>query len=208
MTRTGASTITVTVRDETGARIPGATVSLQATGSGATITQPTSPTNVDGIATGTLRSTEPGVKEVRAVVNGSVQVAQTARVSVARPVHHLEFLVQPRDVKEDEPFTVKVALVDVEGNVVPLSGIEIYVDLFRAGKPFPDNTRALGDRFRETVNGVAVFDLRVVNGSSNGPVGRSEDGYRLRALTDELPELGPHGPEPWLFSEPFDVDRP
>ena len=29
--------------------------------------------------------------------------------------------------------------------------------------------------------------------------------YRLRALTDDLPELGPHGPEPWLYSYVFEV---
>jgi hypothetical protein len=104
-------------------------------------------------------------------------------------------------------FTVEVALVDVDGNIVPLTGIEIYVDLFRSGRDHPDNQRALGDRFRDTVNGVAVFELGVINGSSGDPVGVSESGYRLRALTDELPELGPHGPEPWLFSSPFDVSR-
>lgn len=139
-------------------------------------------------------------------MSGSVQISQTARVTVAGPVHHLEFLVQPDNVREDERFAVRVGLVDVEGNVVPLSGIEIYVDLFREGKRHPDNTRALGDRFEDTVNGVAVFDLRVVNGNSGEPAGRSESGYRLRALTDELPELGPNGPEPFLFSRPFDVD--
>jgi hypothetical protein len=99
-----------------------------------------------------------------------------------------------------------VALVDVDGNVVPLSGIEIYVDLFRAKKEHPDNTRALGDRFRETVDGVASFDLRVVNGHSGDPSGHPERGYRLRALTDELPEFGQAGPRPFLFSHPFDVD--
>ena len=202
----GVSEITVTVRDETGARVPGATVLLTASGTGTTITQPAGPTNVDGVATGRLSSTQPGAKQVTAVVNGATQIYQVAQVMVAGAVHHLEFLVQPHDVREDEPFTVQVALVDLDGNVVPLSGIEIYVDLFRAGKRHPDNTRALGDRFRATVDGIAVFDLRVVNGSSGGPVGRSESGYRLRALTDELPELGPHGPTPFLFSRPFDVN--
>jgi hypothetical protein len=162
---------------------------------------------VDGVAIGVLRSTEPGTKEITATVNGSVLLDQTVRVSVSGPVHHLAFLVPPHDVREDEPFTVKVALMDAQGNIAPLNGIEIYVDLFRAGREHPDNQRALGDRFRDTQNGVATFDLRVINGNGNGPTGTSETGYRFRALTDELPELGPHGPEPWLFSEPFDVLR-
>jgi adhesin/invasin len=205
-TTTGVSTITVTVRDETGARVAGAIVSLSASGSGTTITQPAEPTNVDGVTTGTLRSTSPGAKEVTAVVNGSVPLTQKAQVKVAGPVDHLEFLKQPRNVREGERFTVEVALVDADGNVVPLSGIEIYVDLFRAKQEHPDNTRALGDRFRDTVNGVAVFELGVLNGSSGRPVGRSESGYRLRALTDDLPEFGQGGPRPYLFSRPFDVD--
>ena len=204
---TGASAeIIVTVRDGAGARIPDATVTLSASGSGNTIAQPAGPTNMDGEAKGSLRSTSPGLKEVTATVNGAIQISQTARITVAGPVHHLEFLVQPHNVREDERFSVRVGLVDVEGNVVPLSGIEIYVDLFREGKRHPDNTRALGDRFEDTENGIAIFDLRVHNGQSGEPAGRSEGGYRLRALTDELPELGPNGPEPFLFSHPFDVD--
>jgi hypothetical protein len=160
---------------------------------------------VDGVATGSLRSSQPGAKVITATVNGTVRLEQTAQITVSGPVHHLAFLVPPHDVREDEPFTVKVALMDAAGNIAPLNGIEIYVDLFRAGREHPDNQRALGDRFRDTQNGVAVFDLRVINGNVNVPTGTSESGYRLRALTDELPELGPHGPEPWLFSSPFSV---
>jgi hypothetical protein len=43
---------------------------------------------------------------------------------------------------------------------------------------------------------VAAFDLGVDR------AGR----YRLRALTDDLPELGPHGPQPYLFSEVFEIE--
>jgi hypothetical protein len=201
------TTITVVVRNAAGERIPGASVRFEATGGGNTFTQPAAPTNVDGVATGTLKATQPGTRVITAVINGSVTLDQTVQVDVSGPVHHLAFLLPPHNVREDEPFTVKVALMDAQGNIAPLSGIEIYVDLFRAGRDHPDNQRALGDRFRDTENGVAVFDLRVINGSGNGPTGTSETGYRLRALTDELPELGPHGPEPWLFSAPFDVLR-
>jgi hypothetical protein len=201
----GSSTITVTVRNSAGERVSGATVLLSVSGGGSTLTQPTGPTDVDGTVTGTLRSSEPGTKVVTAIVNGTVRISETAQVSVSAPVHHLEYLVQPHDVREGEYFTVKVALVDAEGRVVPLSGIEIYVDLFRAGADHPDNTRALGDRFRDTVNGIATFELRVINGSGGGPAGTSESGYRLRALTDELPEFGQAGPRPFLFSNPFDV---
>jgi Invasin, domain 3/Bacterial Ig-like domain (group 1) len=203
----GTTTITVVVRNAAGERIPGASVRFEATGAGNIITQPSAPTNVDGVATGALRATQAGTRQISAVINGSVPVQQTVQVEVSGPVHHLAFLVPPHNVREEEPFTVKVALMDAQGNIAPLSGIEIYVDLFRAGRDHPDNQRVLGDRFRDTENGVAVFDLRVINGNGNGATGTSETGYRLRALTDELPELGPHGPTPWLFSRPFDVLR-
>jgi hypothetical protein len=88
-----------------------------------------------------------------------------------------------------------VAIVDVNVNVVPLNGIEIYVGLFREGSDEPVNAALVGDRFRDTQNGIAVFNLSITD------TGR----YRIRALSDELPELGPHGPEPWLYSGPFEV---
>ena len=47
-----------------------------------------------------------------------------------------------------------------------------------------------------TGNGVAIFDLGVTK------KGR----YRFRVLSDQLPELGPHGPQPYLFSLPFNVE--
>src|SRR5205823_3662551 len=57
---TGISTITVTARDANGNPISGATVQLQASGSGNTLTQPTGPTDASGGATGTLHSTAAG----------------------------------------------------------------------------------------------------------------------------------------------------
>lgn len=198
---TGTSTIRVTVRDDSGAPVSGAIVSLTASGSGNTLTQPSGQTGSDGVATGTLRSTVPGTKDVTATVNGSILINQTVQVSVAQAPptaepHHFVFRVQPRDVEEDEQFTVEVALVDAGGNVVPLSGIEIYLGLFQEGNDTPSNSLLSGDRFRDTENGVAVFTLRVTR----------EGRYRFRALSDELPALGPNGPEPFLVSDRFVVD--
>lgn len=195
----GMSTVTVTVLDDEGEPVEGATVEIAATGSGNTLTQPDGPTGPEGIATGTLQSTTPEAKEVSALVNGSVEVSRTARVTVTAAesgVDRLIFLVPPRDVEENEPFTVEVALVDEDGEVVPLSGIFIYVGLFEAGEETPSNDFLEGERFENTQNGVAVFDLHV---SKNGR-------YRLRALTDDLPEYGQSGPQPYLMSGVFEVD--
>lgn len=302
----GVSTIRVTVRDAAGAPVPGAVVTLSASGSGNTLTQPAAPAGADGVAVGNLSSSVAGTKDVMATVNGAVQITQTAQVFVAiapatrielfegddqnarsgdpvpvppavrvldaagRPVagfgvtfvvtrgggsvtgasqitnangiarvgswtlgspgqntlearagslsgspvvfeanasspppppptstvHHFIFLEPPRDVDENEEFTVKVAMVDEDGNIVPRSGVEIYLGLFREGSDTPSNSRLSGDRFRDTENGVATFTLRVTD----------SDRYRFRALSDELPELGPYGPEPFLFSRLFEVD--
>jgi hypothetical protein len=313
----GTSAIRVTVRDEQGAPVANAAVTLSATGSGNTLTQPPAPTGADGVAVGTLSSTVAGTKDVMAIVNGTLQLNQTAQIFVAispatriqavdgnnqradagtavpvppsvrvtnaaggpvagyavnfvvtrgggtvngasqvtnadgiarvgswtlgstgsneleaqagslngSPVvfratgtggppppppptaepHHFIFLQPPRDVEENEEFTVRVAIVDAGGDIVPLSGIETYIGLFRVGQEDPSNTRLLGDRFRDTQNGVAEFRFRITNGNFGTVTGESEH-YRLRALSDELPQLGPHGPEPFLYSDVFEVE--
>jgi hypothetical protein len=197
---TGTSMITVTVRDEAGDPVAGATVALQATGSGNTLTQPSGVTGPDGVATGSLRSTTPEEKVVSAMVNGSMELSQTAPVMVtsapgADEVDHLVFLVPPRDARENEKFPVEVGLVDADGIVVPLSGIFIYVGLFPEKKEVPANDLLQGERFENTQDGVAVLELAV----------EKKGRYRLRALTEDLPELGPQGPKPYLFSDVFEI---
>src|SRR3954453_24171284 len=70
----GVSTIRVTVRDATGAPVPGAVVTLTASGSGNTLTQPRAPTGPDGVATGKLKSSVAGTKDIVAVVNGTLPI--------------------------------------------------------------------------------------------------------------------------------------
>jgi hypothetical protein len=198
---TGTTTITVTVLDEQGSPVEGATVSLQASGAGNTLTQPSGTTGPDGTTSGTLSGATAGTIIVSATVNGSVLLSQTAEVTVTEAprakVDHFAFRLQPHDVHEDERFLVEVALSDADGNVVPLNGILMYVGLFVEGGDVPVNKRLLGNRFRATEDGVAVFD----------DLGVTKEGrYQLRVLSDQLPELGPHGPEPYLFSLPFNVE--
>jgi len=196
---TETSTITVRVRDDNGDPVEGATVVLQATGDGNTLTQPSTATGADGIATGTLQSTVPGTKVVSATVNGSILLNDTAEIDVSpsqTEVDHLVFVQQPpQEVRRNESFSVRVALVDSNGDVVPLSGIVIYLGLFREGQDVPNNDPLVGERFVATVDGVSSYNLEV----------DKKEKYRLRALTDDLPELGPHGPEPFLFSDLFEV---
>lgn len=304
------ATIRVTVRDDAGAPVPGAIVTLTASGTGNTLKQPDQPTGSDGVAVGTLKSSVAGTKDVSAIVNGTIQISQTAQIfvtlappsrieavegnnqqalvgqavpvapavrvtnSAGQPVSgftvtfvvtggggtvsgesqttdadgiarvggwtlgsnpgrntleaqagslngspvvfqatanaqsppppppppaakpdHFVFRVPPHDVSRNQAFRVEVAIVDANGNVVPLNGIQIYLGLFREGHDTPSNSVVVGDRFEDTQNGIAAFNLSITD----------SDRYRIRALSDELPELGPHGPEPWLYSNPFEV---
>ena len=81
---TGAATITVTVLDAGGHPVGGATVTIQSTGSGNTLTQPTALTNTSGVTTGTLSSTVAETKTVSAVANGT-PLSVTASVVVTTP---------------------------------------------------------------------------------------------------------------------------
>jgi hypothetical protein len=191
---TGLSTVTVTVRDGAGAPVPGATVVLSATGNGNVLAQPSSPTGADGVATGTLQSEVPESKVVSAVVNGAVSIVETATVTVTPSTapDHLVFRVQPSDTEENEVISpaVEVAILDQQGDVVTVSGIEIELELIR--EDGRDSNELRGDRRSETEDGIAVFpDLEV---------DRDDNGYRLRASARGMPELGT------VDSSPFDIE--
>jgi hypothetical protein len=198
---TGSSTITVTVRDDQGDPVEGASVSLEASGSDYTLTQPGRATGPDGTTSGTLAGAVPGTITVSATANQSVQLTQTAEVTVTQAagfaVDHFVFRLQPHDVHTGERFRVEAALAAKDGSLVPLSGILMYLGLFPEGSETPNNNLLSGNRFRDTDNGVAVFDDLSVTKKGR---------YRFRVLSDQLPELGPHGPEPFLFSIPFEVN--
>jgi hypothetical protein len=180
----GLSIITVTVRDSRGRPVGGASVTLAASGVGNILTQPSAPTDGGGVAQGTLQGILPGTREVSATVNGAVELAETASVTVVATAEpeRLVFVVQPSNVEEDEVITppVTVAVVGAGGDIVPVSGIEIQVELLR--EHGNDSSELEGDTTQSTEDGVAVFpDLRV---------DRDEDRYRLRASAPGRPELG------------------
>jgi hypothetical protein len=74
-------TITVTARDANGNVIAGLPVTLAATGTGNTLTQPAVVTDVNGVATGSLASTVAAAKTVSATIDGT-EITQTAAVTV------------------------------------------------------------------------------------------------------------------------------
>lgn len=77
----GFSTVEVIARDEFGVPIEGVSVTLAASGSGATVVQPTLLTNAQGITTGVVTSNIPAVYAISAVAGG-VAIVATASVEV------------------------------------------------------------------------------------------------------------------------------
>lgn len=187
---------------ENGEPVAGIEVTFTVAAGGGTVDGATQVTNADGIARvgAWVLGPEPGINRLEARGEGlsGTPVVFTAEGTAGTRVDRMVFLVQPPDdVDEREHFRVEVALVDDDGDLVPLSGVVVYLGLFRDGSDVPSNRLLLGDRFRETEAGVAVFDdLEVTD----------EGRYRLRALTDDLPEHGQGGPRPPLFSDQFEVD--
>jgi hypothetical protein len=122
----GTSTITVTVKDAGGSPIGGATVVLSATGSGNTVTQPAGPTDVNGVATGTLSSTAAGTKTVSATASGTA-LTQTATVTVTSgsiSAAQSTVTVMPSFIAPStETSTITVTVRDLSGN--PVSGATV-----------------------------------------------------------------------------------
>ena len=92
---TSQSTVTVTARDQYGNVIKGKTVTLAATGTGNAVTNPASPTNANGVTTGTLSSTVAETKTVTATVGGVVIAQQAAVVVAPAAAASLNFVQQP-----------------------------------------------------------------------------------------------------------------
>lgn len=81
-----AATVTVVIKDAFGNPIPGTSVTLAATGTGNTITQPLGVTGSNGSARGSLSSTVAEVKVVTATANGIPLAAQPSVTVSAGPV--------------------------------------------------------------------------------------------------------------------------
>jgi hypothetical protein len=193
----------VRVLDAEGRPVEGFAVTFVVVGGGGSLGGSTQTTSADGIARvgrWTL-GTAPGTNtlEARADSLEGSPVTFTAQGTAPEPgqvVDRLIYPTPPRDAAVHGPIQVEVALVDAEGDVVPLSGIFIYIGLFKEGQDTPSNNLVSGEHFENTQDGIATFDISIEQ------AGR----YRLRALTDDLPELGPHGPEPFLYSEVFEIE--
>jgi adhesin/invasin len=193
----------VRVTDSSGDPVADVTVTFAVTSGGGSLEGATQTTGSDGIARvgrWTLGAT-PGSNTLEARsgdLNGN-PVVFTAQGTAPAPESEVDRLVYrfppAQFIRRNETFPIKVALVDAHGDVVPLDNILIYLELFPVGSENPTSQAIEGSRFESTVDGIASFEISITRKGE----------FRLRALTDDLPELGPHGPEPWLYSYVFEV---
>ncbi|MGH7579081.1 MAG: Ig-like domain-containing protein [Gemmatimonadales bacterium] len=130
-TGSSASTITVTVRDGFGNPLSGVEVTLSATGSGNTLTQPSGPTNAGGVATGRLSATGVGARTVSATAGG-VEIEQTATVTVSAgtPSAATSSATVPNG-QAGQSTTIEIQLKDAQGN--PVAGRANAIALSIAG---------------------------------------------------------------------------
>jgi uncharacterized protein YjdB len=166
---TGISIITVTVNDYTGNPVSGATVTLSATGSGNTITQPAGPTDANGVATGSLTATAAGSKTVMAVADG-VTLGQQPIVTVsagqADPGASSVSANPDSITAGSAPSTITVTVRDgfgnpVSGSIVSLTATGSDNSLIQPAGPTNTSgvaTGTLGSTVAETKNVSATAD--------------------------------------------------
>jgi hypothetical protein len=116
------STITVTVRDASGNPISGKNVTIAATGSGNTITQPSSPTDASGQTTASIKSTKAETKTITATVDSiSIQTAVTF-FSPAPPVIALVDTTFTATVNTEKLFKLQVTT----DNAIPAGNVKLF----------------------------------------------------------------------------------
>jgi autotransporter-associated beta strand protein len=124
------STITVTAISGNGRPLSGQAVTLSASGSGNILTQPGSPTDVNGQVTATLQSTVAGTKTITVTIAGTVINAQPTVAFVAGAATQIAFTAEP--VTTPVNVTLPAVVVQIEdqfGNAVPQSGAAVTLAL-------------------------------------------------------------------------------
>jgi protocatechuate 3,4-dioxygenase beta subunit len=117
---TSTATITVRVRDQFGNPVAGVPVALAVDGSGNTLTQPSAPTDANGVATGGLSSTAAGTRTVTATANGvELEHAATVTVQPGTPSAAASTATVPATVQAGERTTIEIQLKDALGNPAP-----------------------------------------------------------------------------------------
>ncbi|WP_044889642.1 lamin tail domain-containing protein [Myxococcus hansupus] len=178
-------TVTVTARREDGSPVEGASVRVEVSGEGNTVTQPTGRTNGQGVAVASVMSTRAEEKTVSATVEvdgRSVLVSTRPVVTFdAVPPARLVFSAGALSARAGVPVDpLAVVIEDANGRFVETSTAEVTLSLV-AG---PGAASLDGTVTASAVGGVARFTEVVLT--------RAGAGYQLKAEADGLePALSP-----------------
>ncbi|HVE81771.1 MAG TPA: Ig-like domain-containing protein, partial [Myxococcales bacterium] len=128
ITAGGSSALTVTVRDAFNNPVPGAAVSLAATGSANTFTPDNGATNASGVLTSAFSSTRAETKSLTATIGSSFTVPASVAVSPAAPSSATSTLaVSPSSVAagDGDLASITVTVLDAYSNPVPSTAIAV-----------------------------------------------------------------------------------
>lgn len=118
-TGSSAATITVRVRDQFGNPVAGVPVALAVTGSGHALTQPSEPSDANGVATGRLSATVSGARTVTATAGGvELEQAPTVTVQAGTPAAATSTATVPNG-RAGQRTTIEIQLEDALGNPAP-----------------------------------------------------------------------------------------
>jgi hypothetical protein len=187
------ATITVTVRDASGAPLVGHDVVVVSSGDNVsnTLDGPDAPTDANGIATATLRSTKAEVKTITATVDPQgtdvVATEQPTVEFVAGPAAQLIFVTPPGNDIAGSAVTpsVEIGFADQYENPVTTATGTITVQL----EDNPSDGTLAGTTTVATISGIATFTDLTIN--------RAGVGYTLEAFATGVPSV---------VSPPFSVD--
>jgi hypothetical protein len=150
--------------------VSGATVTLSASGSGNTITQPAGPTDANGAATGSLTSTAAGSKAVMAVADGVTLGQQPTVTVIAGPVDPgaSAVIANPDSITAGSaPSAITVTVRDQFGN--PVSGSIVSLTATGSGNSLiqpagPTNTSGVA----AGTLGSTVAETKTVSATTGG----------------------------------------
>jgi hypothetical protein len=144
----------------------GATVVLSGSGAGNTVTQPSGPTDADGVATGFLSSSVVGKKVVTATI-GAVTISQKPTLDVipGSPAK-LTFFVQPRNTTRGATISpaLKVQIRDQFGNRVTSATDDVTIAIGRN----PSSGTLAGTTTVAAVRGLATFSTLSIDKAGTG----------------------------------------
>jgi len=186
----------VTVKDQLGNPVSGATVSLGVSGTDNAITPPSGTTDVNGEMTATLSSTMAETKTITATVNDAVIIDQTVTVTVldAGVLSELVFTVQPSNTQVDSIIkpAVQVTAVDQFGNTVKSYSKSVRITIGSNGSVLAPTPKLSGTSPVQAVSGVATFDDLSINQIGNGyTLVASQNGFRVTSAPFDITPLPP-----------------